>query len=69
MSPAPPSADLRRAAPGLSAGLGLVLRGLAALIARAFLRDPRHVAIIVPLWNPLRGRSACSAKRSGSLTL
>ena len=30
--------------------LGAILRSLAALIARRFLRDPRHATFIVPLW-------------------
>lgn len=37
-------------AAALAAGLGVILGGLAALIARAFLRDPGRVALIVPLW-------------------
>jgi hypothetical protein len=42
-------AELAAAAPGLSRGLAGILRALAALIARAFLRDPRHVGLILPL--------------------
>ena len=37
-------------APDFAARLGVILAGLAALIARRFLRDPFHAALIVPLW-------------------
>ena len=34
-------------------GIGVILRNLAALIARRFLRDPFHAALILPLWQHL----------------
>ena len=37
-------------APDFAARLGVILAGLAALIARRFLRDPFRAALIVPLW-------------------
>jgi hypothetical protein len=40
-------------APDFAARLGVILAGLAALIARRFLRDPFHAALIVPLWKHL----------------
>ncbi len=50
MNPAPIPPELRAAAPLLAVRLGMILAGLAALIARAFLKHPRHVAVILPLW-------------------
>ncbi len=35
------------------AGVGVILRNLAALIARRFLHDPRLAALIIPLWRHL----------------
>lgn len=43
------TAELRLAAPGIASRLGAILVPLAALLARAFLRNPRRVALIVPL--------------------
>jgi hypothetical protein len=43
--------ELHAAAPALSAGVAGILRNLMNLIASAFLRDPRHAALINPLWN------------------
>ena len=40
-------------APDFAARLGVILAALAALIARRFLRDPFHAALIVPLWRHL----------------
>jgi hypothetical protein len=40
-------------APDFAARLGVILAGLAALIARRFLRDPFRAALIVPLWTYL----------------
>ena len=37
-------------APDFAARLGIILAGLAALIARRLLRDPFRAALIVPLW-------------------
>ena len=41
------------ATPTLAPRLGVILRNLAALIARRFLHDPRCVVFIVPLWRHL----------------
>lgn len=54
MPPAQPTAELLAAIPGITARLALILGNLAALVARAFLRHPVHVAHIVPLWNYIR---------------
>jgi hypothetical protein len=35
------------------ANFGVILRNLAALIARRFLHDPFHAALIIPLWQHL----------------
>ena len=40
-------------APDFAARLGVILAGLAALIARRFLRDPFRAPLIVPLWKRL----------------
>jgi hypothetical protein len=53
----PLPAALIAAAPGVAAGLAAILARLAALIARALLKHPSHVAVIVPLWNYI-GRTA-----------
>jgi len=54
MEAAPLSPELRAAAPDVARRLAdAILMPLAALIAHAFLHDPRHVAIIVPLWTRL----------------
>ena len=37
----------------LAPGLGVILRNLAALIARGLLRHPLHAALVVPLWQHL----------------
>ncbi len=41
------------ATPNLAAGIGTILRNLAALIARRFLNDPLRAALIIPLWQHL----------------
>ncbi len=41
------------APPNLAAGIGTILRNLAALIARRFLNDPLRAALIIPLWQHL----------------
>jgi hypothetical protein len=41
------------ATPNLAPSFGVVLRNLAALIARRFLHDPFHAALIIPLWQHL----------------
>lgn len=40
----------RAAAPALAQSVRTILLTLATIIARAFLRDPVHVALILPLW-------------------
>jgi hypothetical protein len=50
MQPGPLPAELIAAAPEISGRLGRILMALAALVAHAFLRDPRHVGLINPLW-------------------
>jgi hypothetical protein len=40
-------------APDFAQRLGAILLGLAALVARRFLRDPFRAALIVPLWTRL----------------
>ena len=53
MQTAPVPAPLRAFAPDLARRVGLILAALAAIVARRFLREPRLVALIVPLWNRL----------------
>jgi len=40
-------------APDFARRVGLIIAALAALVARRFLREPRLVALIVPLWTRL----------------
>jgi len=49
-----PAPRLRDTAPELVRCLGLIVGGLAALIARRFLRDPQFSGLIVPLWGWLQ---------------
>ena len=51
MQPSALTPELIAAAPEVSGRLGRILMDLAAAVAREFLRDPRHVGLIVPLWN------------------
>ena len=37
----------------IASRLGVILRGLAALIARRFLKNPIHAALTIPLWRHL----------------
>ena len=39
--------------PNLAPGFGVILRSLAALIARRFLHHPLHAALTIPLWQHL----------------
>ena len=55
LSPAPPS--VMEAVPELARRLGLIVAGLAEVVARRFLRDPKFMWVIVPLWHWLH-RSA-----------
>jgi hypothetical protein len=48
----PTSPTLSRA-PDFAQRLGVILAGLAALVARCFLRDPFRAPLIVPLWTHL----------------
>ena len=43
-------------APEMVRRLGLIVGGMAALVARRFLRDPKFFAVIVPLWGWLNRR-------------
>jgi hypothetical protein len=53
MQPAALTPELRSAAPAFAARLSDIFMGLAALIARAFLRNPTRVGLILTLWNRL----------------
>jgi len=53
MSAAPLPAPVQAFAPDFARRLGLILAGLAALIARRFLLSPRLVPLIIPLWTRL----------------
>ena len=54
MNPIPPTlVDLETAAPELVRRLSVILMGLAALVAARFLRNPRLVGLIGPLWRRL----------------
>jgi hypothetical protein len=46
--------DLRLAAPDLAQRLGVILMGLAALIARGYLKHPTRQGLIVALWEYLK---------------
>ena len=50
-APLPP--HLRTLAPAVAVRVALILTHLAALVARAFLRNPRLVPLIIPLWTRL----------------
>ena len=56
MSAVSPVARFRDVAPDLVQRLGWIVAGLAAVVARRFLRDPKFFALIIPLWSGL-GRS------------
>jgi hypothetical protein len=49
MHPQPAAPDLGALAPGFAGRFTMIVAGLAALIARAFLRNPRLVPLIIPL--------------------
>ena len=53
MEPAPIPAPVQAFAPDFAARFGRILAGLARLVAAGFLRNPRLVLLIVPLWNRL----------------
>ena len=53
------------AAPEMARRLGLILAGLAAVVARRFLREPTFFALIIPLWGWL-GRSGRRFERAVS---
>ncbi len=48
-----PASPTLPAAPDFARRLGVILAGLAALVARRFLRDPFRAALVVPLWTHL----------------
>ena len=53
MTPAPNPAPVQALAPDLARRVGLIVAGLAALVAHRFLREPRLASLIVPLWTRL----------------
>jgi hypothetical protein len=57
----PLSPLLRALAPEIARRLGVIVAGLAAVVARRFLREPHLVALTVPLW----GRITRAARRFG----
>ena len=57
MSAVSPVARFRDVAPELVQRLGWIVAGLAAVVARRFLKEPKFFALIIPLWGWL-GRSA-----------
>ena len=57
MSAVPPVSRFADVAPELVQRLGWIVAGVAALVARRFLREPKFFALIIPLWSWL-GRSA-----------
>jgi hypothetical protein len=62
--PSPPAAsDLFTPPPDFAGRLALIVAGLAALIARAFLRDPR----LIPLIRPLHAHLTRTARRFAAL--
>ena len=50
MSFVPPAPRVGDAAPETVQRLEMIVSAIAALIARRFLRDPKYMALIVPLW-------------------
>ena len=50
MSAVLPVARFRDVAPELVQRLGWIVAGLAAVVARRFLKEPRFFALIIPLW-------------------
>ena len=56
MSAVSPAARFRDVAPELVQRLGWIVAGLAAVVARRFLKEPKFFALIIPLWSWL-GRS------------
>jgi hypothetical protein len=53
MQPAPIPPHIQARAPDLARRIGLIVAGLAALVASRFLREPRLACLIVPLWTCL----------------
>ena len=53
MNPVPLSPELRAKAPEIARRFTTIMASLVALIARAFLRNPRLLPLIVPLYNRL----------------
>ena len=65
MSAVSPVVRFRDVAPELVQRLGWIVAGLAAVVARRFLREPKFFALIIPLWSWL-GRSG---RRFGRVTV
>ena len=61
MSPIRPIPRLSEVAPEMVRRLGWIVAGMAALVARRFLRDPKFSGLILPLWGWLNR----SARRFG----
>ena len=53
MIPAPNPTPVQALAPDLARRFGLIVAGLAALVAHRFLREPRLASLIIPLWTRL----------------
>jgi len=51
METSSPAPRLRDAAPASVLRLGMIVAGIAALVARRFLRDPKFGALVGPLWS------------------
>ena len=63
MNVVPSTLPLPAVAPEMVRRLGQILAGLAAVVARRFLREPKFFALIIPLWSWL-GRSARRFERA-----
>jgi hypothetical protein len=67
VQPAPTPVPVSAFTPDFAHRLRLILTTLAALIARRFLREPRLVALIVPLWSRLNRAARRFERLMGSL--
>ena len=65
MSSRPSASRVPVVGPEMVLRFGQILTGLAAVVARRFLRDPRFAALIVPLWRWLN-RSIRRFERAGN---
>ena len=53
VNPPPNPTPIQASAPDIARRVGLIVAGLAALVAKRFLHDPHLVLLIVPLWTRL----------------